>query len=105
MGDPIRVRSNHAEDLADGRTVESGGYARDVDLRDPVNKRLLDEDRIIKVAESDVPEGVPAAPVPPKLTGDALDQRARDLNIEGRTTLSADELRDAIAEKEEEAGQ
>lgn len=35
-----------------------------------------------------------------KLTGDALKQRAADLNIEGRSSMGADELRAAVAAAE-----
>lgn len=35
-----------------------------------------------------------------RLAGEALQTRARELEIEGRTTMTADELRAAVAEKE-----
>jgi hypothetical protein len=38
-----------------------------------------------------------------KLTGEALDRRAAELGIEGRSTMSADQKRTAIAEAEEAA--
>lgn len=39
-----------------------------------------------------------------KLTGDALDARAAELEIEGRSDMSADEKREAIAAREEADG-
>jgi hypothetical protein len=96
MGDTIRCASGHTEELGDGRSVERGGFAHDVDLSDETNARLLREGRIIKVPADQAPD-------PPKLTGAALDARAKALDIEGRGDMSADELRDAIAKKEEEA--
>lgn len=94
MGDTIRSSSDHSEDLGDGRSVERGGFAHNVDLKDDVNARLLREGRIIKVPDDE-------APPPPRLTGTALDARAKALDIEGRSDMTADELRDAIVKKEE----
>jgi hypothetical protein len=91
MGETIRNTSQHSEELGDGRSVERGGFALDVDLDNEVNRRLLDEGRIIRASE---PED------PPKLTGAALHARAKALGIESKN-LSADELRDKIAEQEE----
>jgi hypothetical protein len=98
MGETIRCTSEHSEELGDGRSVERGGFAHGVDLSDEINARLLREDRIIRVPEDQAPD-------PPKLTGAALEARAKALDIEGRGDMSADELRDAIAKKEEEEAQ
>jgi hypothetical protein len=46
---------------------------------------------------------VPIDAEPDELSADELDARARDLNIEGRSKMSADEKRAAIAKAEEEA--
>lgn len=93
MNSSIRCVSDHAEDLGDGRTIAVGAYATDVNLEDPVNTRLLDERRIIKV-----PDEVAVEPV--QLTGKALRRRARQLDIAGRSGMDADELREAIAQAE-----
>lgn len=98
MGDTIRNASAHTEELGDGRSVERGGFAHDVDLNEETNARLLREGRIIKIPEAQAPD-------PPQLTGAALDARAKLLDIEGRGDMSADELRAKIAEKEKEARQ
>lgn len=39
---------------------------------------------------------------PQELRGDALKERAAELNVEGRTEMNADELRDAVARAERE---
>lgn len=91
----VKCVSDHVEDLADGLSVAPGEIAYEVDTTEPHNTRLLDEGRIIRVNEADVPD-------PPKLEGRALNQRAQELDIEGRSDMSADQLRDAIAEKEKE---
>lgn len=94
MGDTIRCVSDHAEDLSDGRVAAVGEFYHDVDLKHPTQKRLLKEGRIIRVPEADAPE-------PEKLTGDALQRRAQDLDIQGRSDMSADQLRAAIADAED----
>jgi hypothetical protein len=104
MGDSVKCVSDHAEDLeftdpdggAYARSLSVGEIADDVDLSNDHNKRLLKEERIIKVD--------PDAP-PPKLAGAALAARAEQLEIEGRTTMTADELRDAVEKAEAEKGE
>lgn len=39
-----------------------------------------------------------------ELRGDALHERARELDVQGRSEMSADELRDAVAAAERRAG-
>lgn len=56
MGDSIRCVSDHAEDLADGRTIAVGGFAEDVDLTDQHNERLLKERRIIRLDPEQTPD-------------------------------------------------
>lgn len=81
---------DHAEPLASGRTLLPGDTlpAGAVNPEDPHDRYLLDEGRLRPV-DNDEP-----------LTGDALKQRAAELEIEGRSQMSADELRDAVAQAE-----
>jgi hypothetical protein len=96
MATEYRLVGSHPEDLADGRTIavddvvslstEEAGH--------PHNKRLIDDGVLLSLdgsSESEV------------LTGKALDDRAKELGIEGRSNLGADELRKAVAEAEAQA--
>lgn len=47
-----KLVSSHAEDLADGSVVAPGEVIPKLDEKDPHNKRLLDEGRLIKVSEA-----------------------------------------------------
>lgn len=89
----IKCVSIHSESLADGRNVPVGEVAHDVDLTLPENERLLEEGRIIVVD----PDAEPKA-----LAGEALTKRAIELDIPGRTTMSAEELRNAVSAAESE---
>lgn len=99
-----KLIGSHPEDLASGRTVapeepfESDALARKPTGQDPDpaevtawlhDKRLIDEGLIID-----------AKITPVELEGEALQERARELNIDGRTTMSAARLRKAVAEAE-----
>lgn len=90
--DSIKNVSVHSESLADGRDLPVGEVAHEVDLTLPENKALLEQGRIIKVAGGDAE--------PPVLTGEALNKRAAELEIEGRSNMNADELRAAVSEAE-----
>jgi hypothetical protein len=79
----------HPEDLADGRIVAAGDVV-ELDPNHPHNKRMVDEGLLLPTAGDD---GV--------LRGEALQRRAAELDIEGRSSMTADELRQAIADKEE----
>lgn len=57
MNHTVRCVSTHHEDLADGRVVEPGGRAENVDLTLPHNQRLLDESRIIVETSEPAPTG------------------------------------------------
>lgn len=92
MSDEYRLVGDHAENLTSGRMVAPGEFV-DADDLDQADRWLVDEGRLMDTEQD-----------PTKLTGDALQQRARDLNIEGRAGMSADELREAIAGREAEAG-
>lgn len=94
-GPNARCASRHAEDLASGRTVAPGEsfYLSAAEQGDPHNKRLIDEGKVLITASN---EG--------ELTGDALERRAKQLKIEGRSEMNADQLRAAVAEAEREKG-
>lgn len=100
----VKLIGAHPEDLASGRVVapeepfDSDALARKPTGENPDpaamvayehDKRLLDEGRIID-----------AKITPVELEGEALQERARGLNIDGRTTMSATKLRRAVAEAE-----
>jgi len=93
VSDLVKVRSDwHAETLANGRTVAPGEPFERSDLTDD-DQRLVDEGIVI---------GASVTPAP--LEGDELQGRAKALNIKGRTTKTADELREAVALAEAEQG-
>lgn len=119
----------HADILSSGRSVGPGERIPGDELTDE-DKHLIDEGHIVDVksfdeAPSNSPDaaeapdavqpvvGPPASPAPPapvvgaepveELTKTELQARARDLEIDGRSKMSADELREAIAEREAEA--
>jgi hypothetical protein len=83
---------DHGETLASELRVNNG---------DEVPASKVDRDADGWLIEA----GRLVALTPQKLTGDALKQRAADLDIEGRTAMSADELRDAVANAESAAAQ
>lgn len=95
MTDLVKVRGDwHPEVLANGQTIAPG---------EPFEKALLDpleDERLIS-------EGIviPATVTPAPLAGDALKARADELKVKGRTTMSADELREAVALAEAQQGQ
>lgn len=93
MGDQKRCVSQHPEDLASGRVVAPGEVfpASALDPKDPHDQRLTAEGLVID-----------ADPEPQELAGEELEQRARDLNIKGRTGMNADELREAVEKAEKE---
>jgi hypothetical protein len=82
----------HAENLESGALIGPGEHVPADALGD--GDRWLIEDGVLRDVDSFGGETVVA--------GDALQQRARDLQIQGRSTMSADELRDAVAAREAE---
>lgn len=87
----VKLIGTHPEDLASGRVVAPEEvFDRDaLDMQSAHDKRLVDDGLIID-----------AKITPVALEGEALQERARELNIEGRTTMSATKLRRAVAEAE-----
>lgn len=82
---------SHADMLASGRPVGPGERLTDADLHDE-DQHILEEGRLVRVDSFDA-----GAPV---LTGDELKARAADLDISGRSSMTAEELRTAVAEHE-----
>lgn len=83
---------HHPEVLASGRTAAPGEFipADAIDPTEQPDVRLLAEGLLIEASLSPDAE----------LAGDELQDRARALDIHGRSDMSADELRAAIAEAE-----
>lgn len=96
MGDQKRCVSQHPEDLASGRVVAPGEVfaAKALDPESPHDQRLCAEGLVID-----------ADPEPQEPAGEELEQRARDLNIKGRTGMSAGQLREAVKKAEKEQSQ
>lgn len=80
----------HADVLASGRVIGPGERCTDRDL-DPEDQHIVEEGRLVEVEAFD---GGNRNEV---LTGDELKGRASELDIPGRSSMSADELRSAIA--------
>jgi hypothetical protein len=93
-------------DLASGRVLAPGEQVTDTDLvlgrddddRVTHDQHLVDGGALGLVEALEVP--VLDSEDRPLLAGEALEQRARELNIEGRSQMSADDLRAAVAEAE-----
>jgi hypothetical protein len=80
QGEAIEVEDEEGEGLiASGAWVEEGEY-EPPELEEPAEEPAEEQ----------------------QLTGDALDARAAELEIEGRSSMTADEKRAAIAEAEAE---
>jgi hypothetical protein len=82
--------------LGDGRPIEPGEVLKDVDLDDPHNSRLKSDGLLIDAEPEVDPDAEPA------LTGDDLKKRAEELDIPDRSKMNADQLRQAVAEREQE---
>lgn len=87
---PYRVVASHVIDLADGRPALPHTVVDDLDPDQPHNQALIEDGQL--VAED--------LPVDEKLTGKALDDRCRELEIDGFSQMSADEKRAAVAAAE-----
>lgn len=112
MGETIRNISGHSEELGDGRSVERGGFAEDVDLNDNgINQRLLGEGRITRVdpkPETTEPDPPDESEPDTRTEFQKLVAEAQDLGLKGALQReSADRLSERIAEakKQKEAAQ
>lgn len=92
MPDEFVHVGSHAENLESGALIGPGDRVKPDELGDG-DAWLIDEG-VLRDVDSFGGETVVA--------GDALRKRAGDLEIEGRSKMSADELRDAIAAREKE---
>lgn len=90
----IRNVSGHADDDADGRYFEAGGFLEfsEDQLKNEVNKRKIAEGLWLE------DDSNPDPPDPPS-RADLL-KAAADLDITGRTNMRNDELQTAINEAE-----
>ena len=92
MTELVKLRGDwHPEVLADGRTIAPGEpFDRALlDPNDPGDARLIDEGLIID-----------SEPAQTDLQGEDLTERAKALEIKGRSKMTADELREAVAQAE-----
>lgn len=87
MSDLVKLPADwHAETLANGQTIAPG---------EPFDSALLgDGDERVKGLL------IGASVTPAPIEGDDLQERAKALNIRGRSTMTADELREAVALEE-----
>lgn len=93
---------DHAEILASGASIGPGDRVTTADLGDD-DAYLVEEGALVDVAQFEpTAEERKAAEAS---AGEALMQRARDLNIDGRSKMSADELRQAVADAEAAGGE
>lgn len=117
-----RYIGNSPTDLEGGRPIAPGDYTGDIDEIVPAaegetpdkNQQLLEDGMLLEAPGVELDEDLQPLPVEPveetepagatQLTGKALDDRAKELDIEGRSDMSADELRAAVAEAEAAGG-
>jgi hypothetical protein len=99
-----RVIGSHAVSLVGGRMVETGGFTGPIDPSHDEHKQLIDDGQLTPVKagtyKKEYDQDPPDAAV--RLTGDSLSKRAAELDIEGRSDMNADQLRAAVAEREED---
>lgn len=95
-------------DLEGGRPIAPGEFTGEIDVSEfitSVDEETQEETKTPNKNYQLLQEGRLIAVEPVKeLAGKDLDARAKELNIEGRTAMSADELRSAISEAEAGAG-
>lgn len=114
-----RFVGSHADELDGGRPIAPGDFTGPINIVDDESKedytpkaaQLLADGHLIEVADGSADTAAKAAaadepPVPDEdgvLRGDDLQKRAEELDIKGRSTMSADKLRQAVATAESEA--
>lgn len=91
---PYKNVSGAPRDIASGRVLAPGEIAEDgVDPDNAHDAALIEDESLI-----------PCDPAPAEedgvLRGKALEARAEELDIEGRSAMKADELREAVAAAE-----
>lgn len=98
----FRFIGSHPETLDGGRPIEPGEFTGPIDHELPQNAHLVDSGVLLEVSSGTYKKETGSAPpeAPQKLTGDALNKRAEELDIDGRSSMSADELRAAITDAE-----
>jgi len=100
--DEFVLVGDHPENLASGAMIGPGERVARADLDlEGADRWLVDEGRLRPLSDfTPTAEELAEHEAGPVLSGKALDKRAADLEIEGRSSMSADELRAAIAERE-----
>lgn len=103
----FRYIGAHAETLDGGRPIEPGEFTGPIDPALPQNAHLLDSGALLEVPDGTYEReyGTQAPDSPELLRGKALHDRAEELNIEGHSSMSADELREAVRNAETNATQ
>lgn len=86
----VRYMGTTPQDFPGGRIVGPDEDPVLVDETHPTVKALFARDLLYEVEEE------------PKLTGKALERRAKELSIEGYASMTADDLRKAVAKREDE---
>jgi hypothetical protein len=90
------LTGDHAESLTSGRLIGPGDRVSSTELVDgdgnPIDTYLVDEGRLTPLDDLQ----------PEVLEGEDLQARAAELKIRGRSNMSAEELRDAVAKREAE---
>jgi hypothetical protein len=90
---------DHAESLSSGRSIGPGERVS-ADELGAEDAYLVEEGRLVDVA--DLQPTADEIAEAKSHEGDALKQRARDLDIQGRSKMNADELRAAVDAREAE---
>lgn len=114
--DEYRFVGSHPDELDGGRPLAPGEFTGPIEIIDdpehedhtPKNAHLLADGYLIQVPSGSfkAAQKAAAAEAPPEpgddglLHGDALRRRGAELDIEGRSSMSADQLREAIAQAE-----
>jgi hypothetical protein len=97
-----RFIGDHAEELDGGRPIAPGDFTGLIDVEEGThNGNLLLDGLLLEVPKGSADKQAKAqAEADEVLAGEALQSRAQELDIKGRSSMSADELRDAVAEAE-----
>lgn len=88
MKSVYRVAATHPLTPTEGGMYGPGDQVEGIDPLDPHNAALIALGHLVLKPRAD------------KLTGEPLQSRARELDIDGRSDMTADQLREAIASAE-----